>query len=63
VLMANAADEMLAMAGERGWEHTGSNDEDGVAQIVETLLSSSPGTGSDSNLEGSGRKDKIAEWV
>jgi Cof subfamily protein (haloacid dehalogenase superfamily) len=63
VLMANAADEMLAMAGERGWEHTGSCDEDGVAQIVETLLSRSPRTGSDSNLEGSGRKDKIAEWA
>ena len=63
VLMANAGDEMLAMAGERGWEQTGSCDEDGVAQIVETLLLSSPGGGSEGNPGGSGRKDKIAEWA
>jgi Cof subfamily protein (haloacid dehalogenase superfamily) len=66
VLMANAGGEMLAMAGERGWELTGSCDEDGVAQIAETLLRDLPKSQSgspDSNPGSSGREDKIAEWA
>jgi Cof subfamily protein (haloacid dehalogenase superfamily) len=70
VLMANAGEEMLAMAGEHGWEHTGSCDEDGVAQIVETLLCNtphvpgpSPERGSGGNREDLTREDKIAEWA
>jgi Cof subfamily protein (haloacid dehalogenase superfamily) len=66
VLMANAGDEMLGMAGERGWEQTGSCDEDGVAQIVETLLRNAPNVPANSpegGPEGSGHEDKIAEWA
>jgi Cof subfamily protein (haloacid dehalogenase superfamily) len=70
VLMANAGDEMLAIAGERGWECTGSCDEDGVAQVVEALLGIAPpipanSTGGDANgnPEGAGREDKIPEWA
>ena len=38
VLMANAPEELLQMAAERGWTIAPSNDEDGVAQILEQTL-------------------------
>jgi hydroxymethylpyrimidine pyrophosphatase-like HAD family hydrolase len=37
--MANSCMELLSMAAARGWERTGSNDEDGVALAIEELLS------------------------
>jgi Cof subfamily protein (haloacid dehalogenase superfamily) len=39
VVMANSCMELLCMAAARGWERTGSNDEDGVALAIEELLS------------------------
>jgi Cof subfamily protein (haloacid dehalogenase superfamily) len=39
VVMANSCMELLSMAAARGWERTGSNDEDGVALAIEELLS------------------------
>jgi Cof subfamily protein (haloacid dehalogenase superfamily) len=38
VVMANASDEILALAQSRGWEITASNDDDGVALAVEEVL-------------------------
>jgi hypothetical protein len=38
VVMANASDEIRALARRRGWELTASNDEDGVALAVEAVL-------------------------
>jgi Cof subfamily protein (haloacid dehalogenase superfamily) len=38
VVMANASQEMLALAERGGWEVTASNDEDGVAVAVEEVL-------------------------
>jgi hydroxymethylpyrimidine pyrophosphatase-like HAD family hydrolase len=38
VLMVNAPEELLQMAAERGWTIAASNDEDGVAQILEQTL-------------------------
>lgn len=38
VVMANASPEILAMAAERGWFLTRSNNEDGVAEALESLL-------------------------
>lgn len=38
VVMANSAPELLAMARARGWEIAPGNDEDGVAQVVESAL-------------------------
>jgi hypothetical protein len=38
VVMANASDEVRALARESGWELTASNDEDGVALAVEEVL-------------------------
>lgn len=38
VVMANASQEMLAIAKRRGWELTATNDEDGVAVVIEQLL-------------------------
>ena len=40
VVMANASQEILALAQHRGWELTASNDEDGVALAVEEVLRS-----------------------
>lgn len=37
-VMANAAPGLLEMAEERGWRITASNDEDGVAQVIEALF-------------------------
>ena len=42
VVMGNASGEMLALARARGWEVTAANDEDGVAQAVESVLGQSP---------------------
>ena len=39
VVMANASAEVLTLAAKRGWEKTASNDEDGVARVIEELLS------------------------
>jgi Cof subfamily protein (haloacid dehalogenase superfamily) len=38
VVMANAAPELLGLARGRGWEIAPSNDEDGVAAIIESVL-------------------------
>jgi Cof subfamily protein (haloacid dehalogenase superfamily) len=38
VVMANASEEMLALALRRGWEVTASNDDDGVALAVEEVV-------------------------
>jgi Cof subfamily protein (haloacid dehalogenase superfamily) len=38
VIMANSAPELLEMALDRGWTVTGTNDEDGVAQVIDSLL-------------------------
>lgn len=38
VLMGNAPAELLAMARERGWRVTGTNDEDGVASAIRSIL-------------------------
>lgn len=60
VVMANASSEMLAIADQRGWERTLSNDEDGVAHVVERLLQgrSLPGNkGSDGDPGNSPRED------
>jgi hypothetical protein len=38
VVMANASDEVRALALRRGWELTASNDKDGVALAVEDVL-------------------------
>jgi hydroxymethylpyrimidine pyrophosphatase-like HAD family hydrolase len=40
VVMRNAGEQMLAIAGERGWTPAATNDEDGVALILEELLAS-----------------------
>jgi Cof subfamily protein (haloacid dehalogenase superfamily) len=40
VVMANASQEVLALAQHRGWELSASNDEDGVALAVEEVLRS-----------------------
>ena len=42
VLMGNAPEELLAMAGERGWAITATNDEDGVAKAIWPTLAGSP---------------------
>jgi Cof subfamily protein (haloacid dehalogenase superfamily) len=42
VVMANASDEILALARRRGWEITASNDDDGVALAVEEMLRQAP---------------------
>jgi Cof subfamily protein (haloacid dehalogenase superfamily) len=42
VVMANANQELLALAEHRGWEFTASNDEDGVALAVEAALRQRP---------------------
>jgi hypothetical protein len=38
VVMANSAPELVQIARKRGWTVTGSNDEDGVAQIIESVV-------------------------
>jgi hydroxymethylpyrimidine pyrophosphatase-like HAD family hydrolase len=38
VLMGNAPEELREMAEARGWEMTGRNDEDGVAEAIERML-------------------------
>ena len=38
VVMANASEEIRALACRRGWELTASNDDDGVAQAIEAVL-------------------------
>ncbi len=38
VLMGNAPEDLLAMAAPKGWEVTGRNDEDGVAEAIERVL-------------------------
>jgi hydroxymethylpyrimidine pyrophosphatase-like HAD family hydrolase len=38
VVMANSAPGLVQIARERGWEITTSNDEDGVAQVIESVL-------------------------
>ncbi len=37
-IMANSAPELVEMALERGWTVTGTNDEDGVAQVIDSLM-------------------------
>jgi hydroxymethylpyrimidine pyrophosphatase-like HAD family hydrolase len=38
VVMANSAPDLIHTAQERGWEITATNDEDGVAQVIESIL-------------------------
>ncbi len=38
VVMANASEEVRALARRRGWELTASNDDDGVALAVEEVV-------------------------
>lgn len=38
IVMANASEEMLALAAERRWSMTRTNDEDGVAEVLEPLI-------------------------
>jgi hypothetical protein len=38
VVMANASEEIRALARRRGWELTASNDDDGVARAIEEVL-------------------------
>jgi hydroxymethylpyrimidine pyrophosphatase-like HAD family hydrolase len=38
VVMGNSAPDLLQIAGQRGWEIAASNDEDGVAQVIESVL-------------------------
>jgi hypothetical protein len=38
VVMANASEEIRALAGRQGWELTASNDDDGVARAIENVL-------------------------
>lgn len=40
VVMANGAPELVRAAGERGWRVAPSNDEDGVAQVLEEVIES-----------------------
>jgi Cof subfamily protein (haloacid dehalogenase superfamily) len=42
VVMANANDEVLALARRRGWQITASNDDDGVAHAVEEAVRRAP---------------------
>ncbi|MGA8108699.1 MAG: HAD family hydrolase [Acidobacteriaceae bacterium] len=42
VVMANGAPDLVKQAQERGWEIAAGNDEDGVAQVLETLLAGRP---------------------
>jgi hydroxymethylpyrimidine pyrophosphatase-like HAD family hydrolase len=38
IVMANSAPDLIQTAQERGWEITATNDEDGVAQVIESIL-------------------------
>jgi hydroxymethylpyrimidine pyrophosphatase-like HAD family hydrolase len=40
VVMANAAPDLIEIARQRGWEIAASNDQDGVAQLIESVLES-----------------------
>jgi Cof subfamily protein (haloacid dehalogenase superfamily) len=51
VVMANAGQEVLALAQSRGWELTASNDDDGVALAVEGVLRRRPAL---QDVEGNG---------
>jgi hypothetical protein len=53
VVMANASDEVRALARRRGWELTASNDEDGVALAIEEVLRQ---TGAMQDIEGNGEE-------
>jgi Cof subfamily protein (haloacid dehalogenase superfamily) len=52
VVMANACEEMLEIAGARGWEIAATNDEDGVARVIEKLLTEDSAAVSDPNWAG-----------
>jgi Cof subfamily protein (haloacid dehalogenase superfamily) len=47
VVMANASEEMLSRARSRGWRLTASNDEDGVALVVEEVVRQAKASGGD----------------
>jgi hypothetical protein len=51
VVMANASEEIRALARCRGWELTASNDDDGVARAIEEVLRRQ-GLPQDTNLNG-----------
>jgi hydroxymethylpyrimidine pyrophosphatase-like HAD family hydrolase len=50
VVMANGAPDLVAVARTRGWEIAPANDQDGVAQIIESVLATYP-SGSDPSGE------------
>ncbi len=54
VVMANASEEILALAMRRGWEVTASNDEDGVALAVEEVVRQAAAT---QDAEGNGDEE------
>ena len=54
VVMANASDEVRALARRRGWELTASNDEDGVALAVEEVVRQA---GAMQDTEGNGEEE------
>lgn len=40
IVMGNSAPDLLALARNRGWEIAPTNDQDGVAQVIESVLES-----------------------
>jgi Cof subfamily protein (haloacid dehalogenase superfamily) len=54
VVMANANEEILALARKRGWAVTASNDDDGVAVAIEEVLRQAPAT---QDTEGNGAEE------
>ncbi len=64
VVMANGSEEMLAMAQQRGWEITASNDQDGVALAVESAVrEAAQAAAPDSNPDQAESEDTILEWA
>ncbi len=67
VVMANASEETVALARESGWEFTASNDEDGVARVIESVLvQPAPVDGLESSgvrEEAPEGEDTMLEWV
>jgi Cof subfamily protein (haloacid dehalogenase superfamily) len=70
VVMANASQEILDIARQRGWEITASNDQDGVALAVESALGQTgvydPAVRSadpNGNCRGADSEDTMAGWV
>ena len=64
VVMANASDEILALARRRGWEITASNDDDGVALAVEEVVRQAPALqDAEGNSEEQGAAAAVVEFA